>query len=180
MQEMTATTILPADANNRLQSGLARLIDVRTPPEFREVHSPGAISIPLDRINAAKMARQSDQSEILLICRSGARATEACDQLRSAGASNVSVVEGGVDGWIRAGLPVVRQKVISLERQVRLVAGSLVLVGMILGALVNPWIYILPAFIGAGLVFSGVSGFCGMAILLSKAPWNCQHDHNQE
>ena len=119
------------------------------------------------------MANRSACCEpVYLICRSGSRGKQACEKLLSAGYENVVNVEGGTLAWEKAGLPVRRgKKVISLERQVRIAAGSLVLLGSLLG-LLSPWFFALPAFVGAGLVFSGVTDTCGMGLLLAKMPWN--------
>jgi len=109
-----------------------------------------------------------------VICQSGGRATQACQQLADAGVGPVFCIEGGTAAWERAGLPVERGpgKVISLERQVRIGAGSLVLIGALLAWAVHPLFIFLPAFVGAGLIFAGVTDYCGMGILLGKMPWN--------
>lgn len=153
------------------------LIDVRTPAEFEEVHATGAVNLPLDRLTPEAVRRavffQGDQP-FYILCRSGARAEMASNKLESAGLTTGVVVKGGTLAWIEAGLPVVRgiRKTISLERQVRIAAGTLVLTGAILGWLVHPAFFGLSAFIGAGLIFAGVTDWCGMGILLGKAPWN--------
>jgi rhodanese-related sulfurtransferase len=152
------------------------LLDVRTPAEFREMHAEGARCVPLDRLDpeAVLAARASDGAEPLyLICRSGSRARQACERFVAAGFPNVVSVEGGTLAWEQAGLPVIRgKKTISLERQVRIAAGSLVLLGAVLALAVDPWFALLPAFIGAGLVFAGVTDTCGMGMLLARMPWN--------
>jgi rhodanese-related sulfurtransferase len=155
----------------------APLIDVRTPAEFAQVHAEGAQSMPLDVLDPAAVMSSpgvSAQAPLYVLCKSGARAAAACARYRAAGFTNDFCVEGGTDAWERAGLPVVRGpgKVISLERQVRIAAGSLVLVGVLLGWLVHPACYALCAFIGAGLVFAGVTDWCGMGLLLARMPWN--------
>jgi len=156
------------------------LIDVRTPAEFREVHVTFARNVPLDRLEPrfVQAARGSQASEPLyLICRSGGRGKQACEQFLAAGVAGVVNVAGGTQAWEQAGLPVVRgKKAISLERQVRIAAGTLVLIGSALGVLVHPvWIG-LSAFIGAGLVFSGITDTCGMALVLARMPWNQVRD----
>ncbi len=153
------------------------LLDVRTPVEFAEVHVPQARSVPLDEINPKELAGsgkiRKDQP-VYLICRSGQRATRAAEKFAKEGFPEPVVIAGGTLGWIEANLPVVRgqSKVISLERQVRIVAGSLVFTGVTLGWLVHPGFFGLSAFVGAGLVFAGITDFCGMGLLLAKAPWN--------
>ena len=147
------------------------IIDVRTPVEFAEVHVPQARNEPLDKFNAGAVAKDKP---VYLLCRSGQRATKAAEQLAAVGHSKALVVEGGTLAWIEAGLPVNRSavKVISLERQVRIAAGSLVLSGVLLGTFLNPAFYGLSGFIGAGLIFAGITDWCGMGLLIAKAPWN--------
>jgi rhodanese-related sulfurtransferase len=151
------------------------LIDVRTPVEFAEVHAAGAALIPLATLDLHRVtgSRRNPDQPVYLLCKSGARATRACRRLAEAGFTDAVVVAGGTDAWVGAGLPVVRApRVISLERQVRLAAGLLVLAGSILGALVSPWFYILCALVGGGLAFSAVTNTCRMALLLARMPWN--------
>jgi rhodanese-related sulfurtransferase len=152
------------------------LIDVRTPAEFQEVHVEFAHNVPLGDLEPAKIvqARNGSAGEPLyVICRSGGRGKQACDKFAQAGFDNVVNVEGGTLACESSGLPLVRgKKVMSLERQVRITAGSLVLVGVVLGSLVHPYLYGLSAFIGAGLVFAGITDTCGMGMLLAKMPWN--------
>ncbi len=155
--------------------GKRRYIDVRTPAEFREVHIPGSINIPLPDIaaRAGDLSRDAAGSPLVLVCRTGGRAKKAQEELLRCGIENCEVLEGGVAAWEQAGRPVERGRAaISLERQVRIAAGSLVLIGTALGALVHPWLLAISAFIGAGLVFSGVTDTCGMGMLLARMPWN--------
>jgi len=172
------TTIRPAELQELLlRDPRLALIDVRTPVEFAEVHVPQARNEPLDRFNPKELARSgaiAADRPTYLLCRSGARATKAGEQMAKDGLDQAVVVEGGTLAWIEAGLPVERgtTKVISLERQVRIGAGSLVLVGIILAWLVHPYFLALSAFVGAGLVFAGITDWCGMGLLLAKAPWN--------
>jgi rhodanese-related sulfurtransferase len=151
----------------------AVVLDVRTPVEFAEVHVPQARSIPLDVLNPKALSVPKDQP-VYLLCRSGQRATKAAEKLSREGFSQPIVVEGGTLAWIDAGLPVTRgiTKVISLERQVRIAAGSLVFFGVVLGWFVNHWFFILSGFVGGGLVFAGITDFCGMGLLIAKLPWN--------
>lgn len=152
------------------------LVDVRTPVEFREVHVDFAHNVPLDQLTAEAVAsgRTADQREPLyVICRSGGRGKQACEKLSAAGL-NVVNVEGGTMAWDQAGLPVVRGggNVISLERQVRIAAGLLVLTGSVLGYFVHPYWIGLAAFVGAGLTFAGLTDTCGMGLMLANMPWN--------
>jgi rhodanese-related sulfurtransferase len=155
------------------------LIDVRTPVEYAEVHVPEARSVPLDQFdprNLLASGQISKDGPVYLLCRSGARASKAAEKFVKEGLDNAVVVEGGTLAWIEAGLPVDRgtAKVISLERQVRIVAGLLVLAGVLLAIFVHPYFIGLSAFVGAGLVFAGVTDWCGMGLLLAKLPWNAK------
>ena len=149
---------------------------MRTPVEFRELHATAARNLPLDRLDPAAVmqARSGSRDKPLyLICRSGSRGRQACEKFLAAGFANVVNVEGGTLAWAECGLPVVRgKKAISLERQVRIAAGSLVLLGVLLGWLVHPVFLALSAFVGAGLVFAGITDTCGMGMLLARMPWN--------
>jgi rhodanese-related sulfurtransferase len=167
-------TISPIELQTLLvaQPGLA-LWDVRTPVEFAEVHVPQARNIPLDQLQPGAVPVQKDQP-VYLLCRSGQRATKAAEKLAKQGFVEPVVVEGGTLAWMAANLPLTRTavKVMSLERQVRIAAGSLVLIGVLLGWFVHRGFYGLAAFVGAGLVFAGITDFCGMGLLLAKLPWN--------
>lgn len=173
---MSIATITPRQLHDVVQAGkVVELIDVRTPVEFREVHVSFARNVPLDQLHTAQIAagRNGSGQPLYVICRTGGRGKQACDKLLAAGYTNVVNVEGGTQAWDQAALPVVRgQSAISLERQVRIVAGSLVVVGSILGALVSPYWIGLAAFVGAGLVFAGITDSCGMGMLLARMPWN--------
>ena len=152
------------------------LIDVRTPVEYQELHAVPARNVPLDQLdpNALMQARQGSTDEPLyVICRSGSRGQQACERFLQAGYPNVINVEGGTLAWESCGLPVVRgKKIISLERQVRIAAGSFVCLGALLGWLVHPAFIALSALVGAGLVFAGITDTCGMGLLLARMPWN--------
>lgn len=172
------TTITPAHLQQLLDShsGLS-VLDVRTPVEFAEVHVPQAHNVPLDKFDPKSLlasGRVKKDQPVYLLCRSGARASKAAEKLAKDGLDNGVVVEGGTLAWIDAGLPVNRgaAKVISLERQVRIVAGALVFIGVLLAIFVHPYFIALPGFVGAGLVFAGITDFCGMGLLLAKLPWN--------
>ena len=174
---MTATTIKPQDFAGLCTDGKKiDLIDVRTPVEYREVHVGIARNVPLDRLDVAAImqGRNGSASEPLyVICRSGSRGQQACEKFLAAGFPNVVNVEGGTLACVEAGLPVVRgKKAVSLERQVRIAAGSLVLLGVVLGFTIHPWAFALSGFVGAGLIFAGITDWCGMGLLIAKMPWN--------
>ncbi len=174
---MEVVTISPRDLATRRQGGEpVELIDVRTPVEYREVHCTIARNVPLSDLDpkAVIAARTgSGDNPLYVICRSGSRGEQACAKFLAAGFTNVINVEGGTLAWAACGLPVNRgQKAVSLERQVRIAAGSLVLLGAVLGLLVHPYLLGLSAFVGAGLLFSGVTDTCGMGLVLAHMPWN--------
>jgi rhodanese-related sulfurtransferase len=166
-------TIQVQELAQRYQRGEpVELIDVRTPAEFEEIHVTFAKNVPLDRLDPQALAGGRNGQPLYVICRSGSRSKQACEKLAAAGLNVVSV-EGGTQAWEAAGLPVVRgRKTISLERQVRIAAGALVLIGSVLALVVHPWWALLSAFVGAGLIFAGVTDRCGMAMLLARMPWN--------
>ena len=174
---MSVSTISPQSLAELCQGGKKLdLIDVRTPMEYQEVHVAEANNVPLDMLDPAAVmqARNGSKDEpIYLICRSGSRGRQACEKFLAAGFTNVINVEGGTLACVEVGLPVVRgKKMISLERQVRIAAGLLVLIGAVLGWFVHPAFIGLSAFVGAGLVFAGVTDTCGMGLMLARMPWN--------
>ncbi len=164
----------------RVQNPEAVVLDVRTPIEYREVHVQNAKLVPLDTLNDEHIHqlvseyRITEESPVYILCRSGGRATQAAERFDAVGLGDLAVrVDGGTTACVDAGVPVDRTSgVISLERQVRIVAGLLVLLGAVLGVWVHPYWSFLSMFVGAGLTFAGVTNWCGMALLLAKAPWN--------
>lgn len=179
---MSINTIHPSELEEMRRRGSPiELIDVRTPAEYRERHAEPARLVPLESLDprAIMAARaQPGDAPLYVICQSGSRGRTAAEKFQAAGFPNVVNVEGGTLAWERAGLPVVRgKKAVSLERQVRIAAGSLVVLGTALGAFVHPGFLGLAAFVGAGLVFAGVTDTCGMAMLLARMPWNQVDSH---
>lgn len=167
-------TITPRELAERKAAGESlRLLDVRTPAEFSEVHVSFAQNTPLDSLTPASLKSEAADAPLYVICRSGSRGRQACERLQAAGL-NVRNVEGGTTAWEAEGLPVERsgRKVISLERQVRIAAGLLVLTGVLLGFLLHPALFGLAGFVGGGLVFAGITDWCGMGMLMAKMPWN--------
>lgn len=151
------------------------LIDVTTPAEFRELHAVPARNVPLDILDVealkAELGEGNDKA-LYVMCRAGIRGRKACEQLMAGGLTNVVNVEGGVNAWEQDGLPVVRgKKAMSVDRQMRTLAGTLVLTGAVL-TIWHPYWAILSGFVGAGLVFAGLTDFCPMALWLAKMPWN--------
>lgn len=154
------------------------LIDVRTAAEFRSAHIAGARNVPLDTLDPAHFAAQLRQEglqhgdEVYLVCQKGLRAQHAAERLHTL-LPGVQVVEGGTDACLACGIAQEGHgRGIDLQRQVQITAGSLTLLGLILGTLLHPGGYALSAFIGAGLTFAGLSGTCGLALLLARMPWN--------
>lgn len=146
------------------------MVDVRSPGEFRAGHAAGARNVPLEGIGAMAVP---EGKELVLICKSGKRAAMAAEKLAARGVST-SVVEGGTDAWAAAGcaMETTGRGVISVERQVRIGAGLMVLTGVVLGFVVHPGFFGLSGFVGAGLVFAGVTDWCGMGLVLGRCPWN--------
>jgi len=175
----TTQTIPPVIRPGELEALLfdrpdIRLLDVRTPGEHQSAHLHGAYNVPLDTLSEHGPEIQAHvEQPVVLICQSGQRARKAEEALRSAGMPNLHVLEGGVNGWIAAGKPVVRGvERISLERQVRIAAGALAGIGGLLALAVNPLFAAVPAFVGSGLVFAGVTDTCAMGMLLARLPYN--------
>jgi rhodanese-related sulfurtransferase len=158
--------LLDADAS-------CQLFDVRPYPEFATGHIRGARMLPLDEI-PDRLGEIDRTRPVVLVCRTGKRSAQAQETLAAAGFDQASELAGGILAWQRTGLPleVAARAPWSLERQVRVVAGSLVLLGVVLGVMVHPAFLGLSAFVGAGLVFAGLTDWCGMGLLLAKMPWN--------
>ena len=173
---MVATISPGSFADLRRRGEGVTLIDVRTPAEYDEVHVEGARNIPLDRLDPRAIATEhaGKAGPLYFVCKSGGRSQKACEQMIAAGIHDVVSVEGGTAACETAGIGVARsgRTGMSLERQVRICAGGLVVLGAVLGQFVNPAWHALSAFIGAGLVFAGVTDTCGMAMMMAKMPWN--------
>lgn len=150
-----------------------RLIDVRTPGEFESAHIRGSYNVPLDVLpEHAREIAADGHTAFVLVCQSGARARKAEEALRQSGLARPHVLDGGMNGWLAAKKPArFDPKRISLERQVRIIARSFSATGRALA--VNPWFAGLPLLVGSGLVFAGVTDTCGMAMVLSRLPFNC-------
>jgi rhodanese-related sulfurtransferase len=150
-----------------------RILDVRTPAEFESAHIPGSYNVPLDLLgeHADELARHIDEP-LLLVCRSGNRADRACERLAASGMPNLHVLDGGIQAWDDGSRSVRRgQQRWDLERQVRLVAGSLVLAGIV-GSLAVPELKYLSGAVGLGLTVAALTNTCAMGMLLAKLPYN--------
>lgn len=169
----TLIPLKPEDAARRITAGKAVLVDVREPDEFARLHVRGAVSRPLSTFDDRPVPSDPAR-EVIFTCRTGMRTGANCDRLASGLDRPAYVLEGGLDAWTAAGLPAEADRKAPLEmmRQVQIGAGGLVLAGVVLGVAVHPGLLAIAAFAGAGLLFAGVTGFCGMAKLLAKAPWN--------
>jgi rhodanese-related sulfurtransferase len=150
------------------------LLDVRTPAEYAEAHIAGSVLHPLERLSAEEVQQlAAGKSTCVVICRSGNRSRKAAEQLCSSNLPGLAVLQGGIQAWEQAGRPLLRgEKMISLERQVRIAAGSLVLIGALLGYFIHPLWIGLSGFVGAGLIFAGITDTCGMGLLIARMPWN--------
>jgi rhodanese-related sulfurtransferase len=180
MIEIKSSSIPPAALAAILGDGHAhQLLDVRTPSEYASAHVPGAKLIPLNELKVeAILAEHKPGIPIYVLCQAGMRASKAIEQLERAGCDDCVLVEGGTQAWIDAGLPVHRgvRKVLPLMRQVQIVVGAVSAAGAILALAVDRWFAVLPLFFGCGLLFAGITGTCGMAMLLARMPWNHECD----
>ena len=171
----TTTTIPeidPATVDVWLRSGEVILIDVREPDEYARERIATARLVPLSRFDPGAVPING-AGRIVTQCRSGRRSLEAAARLMSAGRSEVFSLKGGIEAWKAAGLPVQSARApISIMRQVQLVVGAVVVGFSALALTVNPWFAAVPAFMGAGLLFAGATGTCGMAAVLTTMPWN--------
>jgi rhodanese-related sulfurtransferase len=174
---MTPTLIFlkPAEAAERMAEGTAVLIDVREPDEFARRRIPGAVSRPLSKLKGEGPPLAPGKA-VVFTCLSGARTVTHFDRLARSAQGPAYVLQGGLKAWAAAGLPVEEnaKAPIELMRQVQIAAGLLVLAGLALGLDVHPAFFGISAFVGAGLTFAGITGFCGMARLLALAPWNAR------
>lgn len=167
------TPLAPAEAEKRLMQRRAVLVDIREPDEFARRHVRGALSRPLSAFEQAHLKIEAGR-DVIFTCRTGMRTGANCERLAKAVDGQAFVLEGGVDAWAAAGLPVDEDRKAPLEmmRQVQIAAGLLVLVGLGLGFGLHPAFFAISGFVGAGLTFAGATGYCGMARLLALAPWN--------
>lgn len=182
MTTMTTSTaasrsIGPARLYELVKSGApVEVIDVRTPAEYRGTHASVARSVPLDGLDpkAVMASRRHPGEPLYVICKSGERSARACAAFAAAGYGDEVVnVDGGTLAWAAAGLPVVKGKsVLPLDRQVRIAAGLLVLLGCGLGAFASAWWYLLAAYCGLGLIFAGATGICPLGAMIARMPWN--------
>lgn len=161
-----------AEVKRRLDSGQWKLLDVRRVDEYQAVRIEPSLNIPLDTL-ASQIEQLKGDSRWIVSCRSGIRAAQAAELLLSLGMQNICIAKESLNGWLKNGYPAVKENVpISLERQVRMIAGGLALIGGLLGLLVSRWFLIIPIFVGSGLLFAGLTDSCMMGLLLMKLPYN--------
>jgi len=170
------TFVTPAELQRLAQDGPLELLDVRTPAEFAAAHVPGALPVPLDTLDAPAFlkSRAPQGKSIYVLCQTGGRARKAIEKFARAGFADCVLVEGGTQAWIDAGLPVIRgaSRTLPLMRQVQITIGLVSATGAALAVAIHPLFAILPLITGAGLLFAGLTGTCGLALLLAKMPWN--------
>jgi rhodanese-related sulfurtransferase len=171
------SSVSPCDLNRRLVAGQpAELLDVRTPAEFATAHVPGAKLVPLHELDAAAFLKQrgAEPKPIYVLCQSGGRARHAIKKFQRAGFDDCVLVEGGTQAWMDAGLPVGRgpSDVLPLMRQVQITIGLFSAIGVALALTISSWFAVIPLLTGCGLLFAGITGFCGLALVLAKMPWN--------
>jgi len=163
-----------ADQWNKETKEEALLLDVRSPGEFAGLRAEGAVNLPLDKVTPEGVKKLSDGRKIVYLCQGGTRAKMAAEKCQSLENDQV-VFEGGTQSWKEAGLPIIESKggVISLERQVRIGAGALVVAGLVASQFLGiDGAEYLSLFVGAGLIFAGVTDTCAMGLILAKMPWN--------
>lgn len=173
MNQNALAPIEPQALKRRLADGSAILIDIREAMEYAREHIHGARLSPLSGLDREDFVADKGKAAVFM-CRSGNRTQVNAAKLLAKGFAEAYCLEGGLEAWKKAGLPVHFNKKapIELMRQVQIVAGSMVVIGAVLSALLSPWWILLSGFVGAGLVFAGATGFCGMARLLALMPWN--------
>jgi rhodanese-related sulfurtransferase len=171
---MALPKINPAEAKRLLEQG-AILVDIREADEHAREKLAGARHLPLSKLDEAELAVHEGKP-VIFHCRSGARTQSNAPRLagKIGDTCEAFIIDGGLEAWKQAGLPVVtdRRQPMELQRQVQIGAGSLALFGTALAVFVSPWFFIVPAFVGAGLMMAGVTGSCGMTRVLMRAPWN--------
>jgi rhodanese-related sulfurtransferase len=171
---MTMRNVTPHEARRLIEDG-AVLVDIREADEQARERIPGARHLPLSRLDDPDVAAPKGRT-VIFHCRSGARTKAQSARLaaKAGDGCQALLIEGGLDAWRKAGLPTIidRRQPIEMQRQVQIGAGGIVLLGTLLGLVVSPWFFVIPLFVGAGLLFAGLTGFCGMALLLQRAPWN--------
>ncbi len=178
---MGIVIITPKEGQERLAGGeCCLLVDVRSDAEFTAKHVEGAILAPVHELDPKAFFSEhplAKDKNLMLLCARGSRARAAAEKFHAAGFNRVSVIDGGIEAWQSAGLPIIasRSSVISVERQTQIVIGSSVLTSIVLGYLVHPILLLIGAFMGGGLLFAGITNRCPLAVLIAGMPWNNPH-----
>lgn len=172
--QMNAHEVDPSLVRHWTYAGEARIIDVREPDERAAEWIEGSVSHPLSSFDPLRLIERFGDQRVVFLCRGGRRSLEALDRYRAAGGRDAASLRGGIEAWKLAAGPVSTGKAppISIMRQVQIVIGVLLLAGCALALWVDPWFLLLPACLGAGLTFAGLSGTCGLAAVLAAMPWN--------
>ena len=172
--QASTASVAPAEAARLIREGRASIVDVREPDEHRREHVAGASLHPSSSFCVTGFPAAGAGRDLLVMCRSGGRAGKVVEAMRSAGRSDVRLLEGGITGWAAAGLPVERNMKVPLPmmRQVMITVGGMLLALSLLAWQVSPWFLAAIGGVAAGLLFAGLTGICALATLLSKMPWN--------
>ncbi len=171
---MTTATVDPKTLKYWLDKGEAVLIDVREPAEYDSEHIEGSTLIPLSRIGS-KVMPDHQNKRLVIHCRKGGRGNSACEKIqKELSGTEIYNLEGGIEAWTAAGLHVRTsgKRIMPIDRQTQLTIGLFVVAGSLLGYYYNRSFFLLSGFFGAGLTFAGLTGFCGLARLLARMPWN--------
>jgi rhodanese-related sulfurtransferase len=163
--------LTPFEAKTLLDKGEAVLIDVREPAEYKAEHIKGSHLLPLGGCCPATLPAAAHGKKVIIHCKAGKRGEKACAALMESG-QEVYNLAGGLDAWVAAGLPVEKGSGLPLMRQVQIAVGALVVGFTVLGFTVHPWLHGVAGMIGLGLLNAGITGWCGMALVLAKMPWN--------
>ena len=176
--------ITPSAVHQMMREGeKVPLIDVRSPAEYADSHVAGAISMPLDEVDAERVSarfsnRAGTSTPLYLICASGRRAEQAGRKLKAQGLTRVALVDGGIQAWAAQQLPLQRKsRLPSLERQSQVAVGALILLMLAKGSLLHPLFYALVGLLGVGLIWSGITARCSLSALLARMPWNRPEVH---
>ena len=170
------TGVSPELLTSWMAAGDTVLVDVREDYEHAEERIDGAVLHPLSSFDADALRRDAGSKRVVFHCRSGSRSLDAAERYRRNGEATFHL-GGGVEGWKSAGKTVVQSAAarrLPIMRQVQITAGAMIAIGVGLGVTVSPWFHVLPGFVGFGLMFAGISGWCGLAKLLAAMPWNKQ------
>jgi rhodanese-related sulfurtransferase len=170
---MSLKSVSPERAREMIDGG-AVLVDIREADEHMREKIPGARHLPVSAVENGQSEGFHPGETVIFHCRTGMRTTAKAEKLRGLTDCEAYLVEGGIDEWKKAGLPVAvdRGEPLPIQRQVQIAAGSLIVLGAVLGFTLSPWFHLLSAFVGAGLTQAGITGWCGMALLLKVMPWN--------